>query len=93
MQPLRTVPQGKAVLGEDFSMALSGGADADENNLFDRGWKESIAWTGSGAVTRLAKPCSRRSFTANRALRRHAQPGGAVSVYSTWWAPRLNPLG
>ena len=42
--------QGKAVLGEDFSMALSGGADADESNLFDRGWKESVAWTGSGGL-------------------------------------------
>ena len=31
--------QGKAVLGEDFSMALGGGADADEANFFDRGWR------------------------------------------------------
>ena len=43
-------PQGKAVLGEDFSMALGGGADGDEANLFDRGWKESVAWTGSGGL-------------------------------------------
>lgn len=40
--------QGKAVLGEDFSMAfITGNADADENNVFDKGWKESVAWTGS----------------------------------------------
>ncbi len=31
--------QGKGVLGEDFSMALGGGADADEANFFDRGWR------------------------------------------------------
>ena len=42
--------QGKAVLGEDFSMALGGGADADESNLFDRGGKESVAWSGSGGL-------------------------------------------
>ena len=34
----RSASQGKAVLGEDFSMALGGGADADEANLLD-GWR------------------------------------------------------
>ena len=29
---------------------ITGGADADESNVFDKGWKESMAWTGSGGI-------------------------------------------
>lgn len=29
---------------------ITGNADADETNVFDKGWKESVAWTGSEGV-------------------------------------------
>lgn len=43
--------KGKAVLGDDFSLALlTGTDDSEESNVFDKGWKESVAWSSSGGL-------------------------------------------